>query len=337
MRASSACACARSRLRASARLSRARAQQQRRRGGSRARAAARGAAAGCRRCRSQLAPDLARRAGRTAPTGGTPRRALAALASLSSDARRDRVAHQLAEQRALQVEHRAAPARSRSPPAPSPSNTASVRSWKSGARRRCSAGETHEAVGRRARRAASTSSASRCVAAGTGCSGSRPLPGKSRSVRTPPIWRASTPAGAADVAQRVAHRAAQHRVVLVAASASRVSWRLSRSRAMSMRLRANATGSVPRSNCSDSGIDAEEVVLVGAVGQLRLGAARRRCAASSAFLARRRDRLVGVLDRPVVVRARAWSGTACRRVSPGRGRLIGAYSITEPVDAVGCA
>ena len=75
----------------------------------------------------------------------------------------------------------------------SPRKTASVRSWKSSASLRCRVGEILKLSLAR-KPLASTSSAARCSADGTGVSGSRPLPAWSRRVRTPPICRVRMPA-----------------------------------------------------------------------------------------------------------------------------------------------
>jgi hypothetical protein len=216
--------------------------------------------------------------------------------------------------RALQVQHRL-PQREFGGQAGSASD--SVRSRKSGAsgaaapaRRQASADSTRATAG----------PARRAGGAGSGCSGSRPLPGKSRSVRTPPIWRASTPAARPIVAHRI-DRAAQHAVVLVPGFSTRVSWRCSRSRAIAMRLRAKAEHVVAEVELQRLGVDAEEVVLVGAVGQLPA----RRCGGDARQLGR------FLLPRPATAcrrirwpsshRGRAWSGTGAwppaRRARPG--------------------
>ena len=71
---------------------------------------------------------------------------------------------------------------------PVPCDRASLRSWKSVPKRRCSAGETLK-LSADSRLPVIRSRAARCSAKGTGWSGSRPVPGASRTVRTPPIWR----------------------------------------------------------------------------------------------------------------------------------------------------
>ncbi len=160
-----------------------------RRPGSVRRAAAAGPPARltCSRCSSRridgMSPLPARSSLQTSPfrrcisSDRRKRRAVGVdLAFAVEQALCDTVVHQRAEQRALQLEHRRRPANSRWPPGRRQQTCASRRSAKSGAMRRCSAGDSTK-LSAASTPLASRSSAWRCAAALTGSSGSRPLPG----------------------------------------------------------------------------------------------------------------------------------------------------------------
>ena len=129
---------------------------------------------------------------------------------------------------------------------------------------------------------------------------------------------------ARDVAQRVADRALEDVVVLVRAErpALLALEQLLGDADALLRERDDVAAEVELQRL---GIDADEVVLVGAVGEQRLGAARRDLLERSTLFGRRqsrRQRLVRVLDRPVVVRPER----VAERRAVALARLVGSRS-----------
>ena len=197
---------------------------------------------------------------------GAGRRLLAAL----EQARRDRVAHHHREQRALQAEHllrRRVVGLGRALAAEERIGALA----KSAPSLRCSAGETRK-LSAESRLPVMTSSASRCSATGTGVSGSRPVPGASRTRAHAADLARQHVGGAGDVAQRVADRALEHVVVLVGPQRPRL---LALEQVLRDRdpLLGEGDDVAAEVELQRLGIDADEVVLVGAVGEQRLGAA----------------------------------------------------------------
>jgi hypothetical protein len=159
------------------------AQHRRRPAGSRVRAAVRAGPARCARP-GPVAPQVAGQA-------------VVQLAELEGLRRRVELAHAVENAGRHGCRSSGRPARRAAGPAGAAPPVVGAAAFTFGAvqvvgrQRRCNAGD------RRRPSAASTAVLTRsrpgAARAGTGCSGSRPLPGKSRSVRTPPIWRTSTP------------------------------------------------------------------------------------------------------------------------------------------------
>ena len=105
----------------------------------------------------------------------------------------------------------------------------------------------------------------------------------------------------AHVAQRIAHRAAQHRVVLTVGQHARgLAFEQVAGDGDALLREGDDVGA--QVELQRLGVDAEEAVLVRTEGEFGLGAARSDLRDRGRFLGRR-DRTVGVLDRPVVVGA----------------------------------
>ena len=107
--------------------------------------------------------------------------------------------------------------------------------------------------------------------------------------------------GAAHVAQRIEHRAAQHRVVVVLLEGARLLALQQVTRdGHALARKGQHVGT--QVHLQGLRVDAQRVVFVGAIGQQRLGAARRDPGEFEFFLLRRQG-TVGVLDGPIVIGA----------------------------------